>query len=442
MLFGLAVVAATAVPAPATENPAAAPIPASRSRELSAIEVFDLAERARKTGHPDEAIRLYEALTQDRNAEVRAEARFREGMLLASRKRYREAATTLRALLDEKPQAARVRLELARILALMGNDGAARRELRQVQASGLPEEVARAVGQFDTALRSHKRAGLRLELALAPDTNINRATEVRTLDTVIAPFTLSRDARARSGIGIHLSGDGYWKIPVGKGISLVPRINSLATLYGRSEFDDITTTALVGVEVQRTHDRIKPSIGHGWRWYGKRAYTHTDLVTLEWIHILGQRAQLTGSVSAAKNDYQLNDLQDGALYSTSIGVERALSARSGISVTLSATRQTARDPGYATASGGMRVLGWREAGKTTLFASAAVQRTEGDRAIALFGERRREWFASARMGATFRGFSVHGFAPYARVGYERNASSVALYDYRRFTSEFGITSAF
>lgn len=427
--------------APATSPAAssAAPVP---SRKLSAIEVFFVAERAQSAGRNEEAISLYDALTQDRDADVRAEARFRKGMLLASLTHYREAATAFRALLDEKPDAARVRLELAHVLALMGNESGARRELRQVQASGLPEQVARAVGQFDTALRSHKRIGLRLEFALAPDTNINRATEVRTLDTVIAPLTLSRDARAQSGLGVHLSGDGYWKVPVGAGISVVPRVNSLATLYGKSEYNDVTVTILVGLEVQRQHDRFSPSIGHGWRWYGKRSYMHTDVATLDWIHVLSQTAQLNGSVSAATTDYQLNDLQDGALYSVSVGLERALSARSGVSVTLNAARQTARDPGYATASGSVRLHGWREAGHTTLFASAVFQRTEGDAALALFGKRRREWFASARAGATLRTLTVHGFAPYMRIGYERNASSVALYDYRRFTSEFGITSAF
>jgi len=444
MLAGIATAAAPfvlAAIAPPTTPPVRSDVPA-QSRQLSAIEVFAVAERAQSAGKTEEAMRLYDALTQDRNADVRAEARFRNGVLLATLKRYREAATAFRTLLDEQPEAARVRLELARVLALMGDEGGARRELRQAQATGLPDDVARAVGQFDAALRSQKRAGLRLELALAPDTNINRATEVRTLDTVIAPLTLSGDARAQSGLGVHLSGEAYRKFPVCAQISVVPRIDSSATLYGKSDFNDITMTALVGLEVQREKDRFRPSIGHGWRWYGKRSYMHTDVATLEWIHVLGKRAQLNGSVSAATTDYQLNDLQDGGLYSISLGVERALSARSGVGVMLTATRQSARDPGYATASGGVRLLGWREAGPTTLFASAALQRTEGVAALALFGERRREWFASARAGATFRAMSVQGFAPYARIGYERNVSSVPLYDYRRFTSEFGIARAF
>ncbi len=430
------------------QNSAVAPDNASAAsglrapRELSAIEVFDLAEKAKAAGQPDDALRFYDALTQDRDGDIRAEARFRKGMLLAEQGRYREAAQAFRALLDEKPDAARVRLELARLLALLGEESGARRELRQAQAADLPEPVAQMVGQFDASLRSRKSAGLTLELGLAPDTNINRATEVRTLNTVIAPLTLSRDARAQSGVGFHWSGQAYAKGALAPGVKLVPRLNGLGTLYRQGQFNDVTVTTLLGLELQGKRDRLNPALGKGWRWYGGSPYMHLDMASVDWIHLVGRRSQMVTSIGASTTDYLLNDLQDGALYSASIGIERALSSRSGISVTISGARQTAQDPGYATVSGGLRLLGWHEAGRTTLFASANLQRTEGDEALALFGDRRREWFSSVRAGATLRQLSVQGFAPYFRLGIERNTSTVALYDYRRFTSEFGITRAF
>lgn len=412
------------------------------TRHLSAIDIFALADRARAEGRIGDAITFYDALSHDQNADIRAEARFRKGMMLADLKRYREAAVAFRRLLDEKPNPARVRLELARVLALMGDESAARRELRQAEAAGLPPEVALAVGQFDQALRSHKRFGGSVEVALAPDSNINRATEARVLDTIIAPLTLSSDARKQSGIGVHVSGQGYAKFSLGSGLSLVPRVSALATLYRKSEFTDISSSALIGLEWQGKQDRITPSIGETRRWYGKKPYDRTDAFSLDWLHALGKRAQLVVSGSASRADYQLNDLQDGSIYALSASLERALSSRAGISVTASGIRQTARDPGYATTSGGLTVVGWREAGRTTLFASGTVQRTEGDAALFLFGDRRREWFFSARAGATFRQVTIHGLAPYVRVSFERNRSSLQLYDYGRVATEFGLTRAF
>lgn len=416
--------------------------PQQQTGALSAADVFVLADRARAEGRVDDAIALYDALTQDENAEVRAEARFRKGMMLAELKRYREAAVAFRSLLDEKPDAARVRLELAWILAALGDEGEARRELRQAQAAGLPAEVASTVGQFDQALRSRKRVGGTVEVALAPDSNVNRATQARTLDTIIAPLTLSQDARQQSGLGVHLAAQAYAKLGIARGLSISPRASSLATIYRKSAFNDVSSTALLGVEWQGSRDRLTPSIGRTWRWYGGKLHVRSDVASLNWLHVLGRRSQLVVTGSASRADYQCNDLQDGAIYDLSVSVERALSSRTGLSVSLSGSRQTARDPGYATASGGTNVLGWHEIGRTTVFASVGLRRTESDAALFLFGDRRREWLLNARAGATFRNLTIGSLAPYIRVSFEENRSSLQLYDYRRVATEFGLTRAF
>src|SRR5262249_27138482 len=140
-----------------------------------------------------DAERIYRALARDPDPDLRAEARFRLGMMLATQHRYRAAAIAFRTLLDEKPGANRVRLELARVLALMGDDDAARRQLRQAQSMGLPPDVAVTVGRFANALRTSRPVGGSIELSLVPDSNINRATKAATVDTVIAPLTLDRD---------------------------------------------------------------------------------------------------------------------------------------------------------------------------------------------------------------------------------------------------------
>ncbi|MDX5982776.1 surface lipoprotein assembly modifier [Sphingomonas echinoides] len=416
--------------------------PTTHLQDLSAIDVFGLADRARAAGRIDDATGFYDALAHDPNADVRAEARFRKGMMLADLRRYREAALAFRAVLDEQPKAARARLELARMLAALGDERAARRELRQAQATGLPGSVAAAVGQFDQILRSHKRFGGSFELALAPDSNVNRATQVRTLDTIIAPLTLSNDARAQSGVGLRLAGQGYARLGLADGLALVPRLSTLANLYRASQFNDISGTALIGFEWQRQKDRFSPSIGRTWRWYGGALYAHTDAVSLDWLHILGRRAQLVVSGSASKATYRRNDLQDGAIGDLNVSIERALSAKAGASIGVSITRQTARDPGYATKAAGVSALGWRELGQTTVFVSGGLRRTEGDAALFLFGDRRREWLMTARAGATFRQLKIGAFSPYIRVSYERNASSLQLYQYARTASEVGITRAF
>lgn len=180
--------------------------PASR---LDAIDVFELAGRAAGAGKVDEALKLYDALSRDPDLEIRSEARFRKGALLAAHRRWREAASAYRRLLDEKPDAARVRLELAAVLARIGDEAGAHRQLRLAQATGLPPDVAEQVSQFSRTLRSPRRFGGSFDVTLAPDTNINRGTQARTLDTVIAPLVLSSDARATSGVGVRIRTSGF-----------------------------------------------------------------------------------------------------------------------------------------------------------------------------------------------------------------------------------------
>lgn len=424
--------------------PALPPVPAqtTEQRQVSAVELFALAAQAEAAGRPGDAETMYRALARDPDAEVRAESRFRLAQLLERMGRKREAATTYRALLDEKPDAARVRLELARLLTQMGDEGAALRELRQAQAGGLPPQVAQIVDQFAAALRSRKPWGASLEVALVPDSNVNRATDAATLDTVLAPLQLSRDAREQSGIGARAAGQLYARVPIAANLSLVPRVSGQGDFYRQSRFDDVSAAALIGLEWSLGRDRLRPSAGGTQRWYGGSPYARTATAAIDWQHPLGTRAQLTTSATIADTQYRGNALQNGLLLNGAVAYERAFSPRAGGSITLSATRQNARDPGYATASGAVSLLGWHEFGRTTVYATAGVRRLEGDARLFLFPERRKDWNLSLGAGATFRRLQLHGFAPVVRLDWERNQSTVGIYDFTRKAATIGLTRAF
>lgn len=440
---GIVLIAGAALAAaPAYAQQASADAPPTKADQLAAPDLLALADRARATGRNDEAATLYDALAHDANPDVRAEARFRKAMMLADLRRYAEAAVALRALLDEQPGAVRARLELARMLAARGDEAGARRALRQAQASGLPDDVAITVDQFARALRSARPFGASIEFAAAPDSNINRATQARTLDTVIAPLTLSKDARAQSGLGVKLSGQAFARINIAGGLAVLPRIAGVGTFYREGTFNDMSGSALLGLEWRRGRDRISPSLGETWRWYGGRPYARTAAAALDWLHPLTRQSQLLLHGGVSRATYLRNGLQDGTIYDASVSYERALGARQGAGLTLSGYRQTARDPGYATWSGGGSILVWRDLGKATLVASTSLYRLEGDARLFLFPEPRREWLLRSSLSGTFRHLTLAGFAPNIRLVLERNWSTVGIYDYRRVAVEFGVTRAF
>lgn len=415
---------------------------AQQRAQLTAEQMFMLADAARDRGDVGIAETAYRALAGDPDPQIRAEARFRLGMMVGSLGRHAEAAMLFRRILDEQPGAQRVRLELARVLEALGDETGARRALREAQAGGLPPDVARLVDRYSAALRSRKPLGASLELAVAPDSNINRSTRATTLGTVLGDFTLDENARQTSGIGVSARGQAYARHDIGPGIALLGQIGAAADLYRHSAFNDVRLSATIGPELRIGSDRLATEIGMSWRWFGGEPYSTAPTAGVNFFHPLDRRSQLRLTASASFIDNKRNRLQDGQGYTASLSYERALSSRAGIAVSIAADRQNLRDPGYATTGAQIALVGYREIGATTLIGTVSYGRLEADARQFLFSRRRGDDLYRASIGATFRQLSIGAFAPLFRVIAERNRSTVELFDYRRLRVEMGIVRAF
>ncbi len=409
---------------------------------VSAAELFVLAGQASEGRRFAEAERIYEALEHDPSLEIRTEARFRRGLMLAANGRPGAAVASLRRLLAEKPDAARVRLELARILASMDDEDGARREIRRAQASGLPPDVALVVDQFAAALRSDRRYGGSVSVAVAPDSNINRATRARTLDTVFAPLTLDREAQGRSGLGGRASGQAYARWRLSPTVAVLAQVGADASLYRARQFDDVALTASVGPQIKVGADRWRPALGVTRRYYGGDLYSRTGFVSANWLHPLDRRSQLTLDVTVSRNRYGPNPLLDGGAAYARATIERSLGARAGGSLSLQVNRQTARDRGYATGGGGASLFGWRDVARSTVFGSLAASALGADATLFPFTQRRRDRLYRAEGGVILRRYAIRSFSPVVRLVQERNRSTVGLYDFRRTSIELGFDRAF
>lgn len=410
---------------------------------LNAAQLFVAAERLLAEGQAADAARLLEALAGDLDLRIRNEARFRLARLREKEGRRTDAAVLLRRILDEEPGAARVRLELARLLVLAGDEQGARQQLRQAQSAGLPADLSRVVDQFRTALRSRAPYGATFEIALAPDSNVNRATARQMLDAGPFPLELSEDARERSGIGIAMNGQAFARLPIATNLQILPRLGGTARLYRESRFNDVGIDAKVGIErSDATFGRLTLSGGQEWRWFGGTPYNRSLIVALDWLRPTSRSAQFTFGATAARQRYNTSRAQDGSLYQLSGGYETAVTQRSGLSFSISGARQGAIDRGYANWSAGVTALGYLELGRATIFATTTARRLEADAPFFLFNAVRREWFARGVIGATLRQATVKGFAPVVRLVVERNLSTVGLFAYRRVAAEIGVSRAF
>lgn len=409
---------------------------------LSVPQTFRLAELIAAKGDFEGARKIYEALERNRDSDVRAEARFRDAKLLIEMKQTSAAAVRLRQILDEKPGATGVRLQLATLLDQLGDKEGAWRQIRAAQAAGLPPAVARLVDRYSEALRAQRAFGASFEVALAPDSNINRATRSDTLGTVLGDFEIDKDGKARSGTGLSLNGQLFRRLPLGSSADLLFRVSGFGNLYRQTQFNDIAADVAAGPELSLGRDRLQLEVGATQRWFGQKPFLRSARVGGTFAHQLGIRTLVRVTGSAAIVDNQMNDLQDGKVFSGQVGLERALSPTTGVAASFALDRQSLRDPGYSTMGWRAGLTAWRDMGRLTLTAGAEFGHLHADERLTLFPDRRADQFTRLSIGATFRQLQFGGFAPVARLSIERNRSSIAFYDYRRTRTEVGFVHAF
>ena len=410
--------------------------------QVTAAQLFRIAEAASAKGDQATAERAYDALIGDPSQNVRLEARFRLAMMERKRGNVTKAASMLREIIDHRPDAVPVRLELASLLDKMGDKDGAWRQVRAAQAAGLPPSVARIVDRYSEALRAQRPFGASLEIALAPDSNINRATRSDTLGTVLGDFEIADEGKAKSGTGLSLHAQSYRRLPLGVDHALLVRLSGFADLYRRKEFNDIAADIAVGPELNLGRNRLQIELGATQRWYGQKPFIRSVRAAATLSHPMGSRTLLRLSGSGALIDNRINDLQDGTSFSGQVGIERALTPTTGLAASVGIDRQSLKDPGYSTTGWRGGLTAWRDLGRMTLTLGAEVGRLHADERLVLFPQKRSDHFSRLTIGATFRQLQFRGFAPVARFSIERNRSTVEFYDYRRTRTELGIVRAF
>lgn len=427
-------------------NPvAAAPVAACVAEDgcvtTGAAQLFALADKLFAAGDAAGAANILVALTQDKHSELRSEARFRLAAVREKMGDLAGAAKALRDLLAEQPGANPARLELARILSLMGEAKSAQAELAAAERAGLPAEVEQTVRRFSNSLAPPRRRGISLEFASGPDSNVNRATGSQYLDTIIAPFVLDADARRRSGVGFSASGQAWMRNGVGA-IKWLSQASLRADLFDKARFNDIQAGIDSGPQFNGRLGLIRPALLVERRWYGGRGYASGWGASLGWQVLLGDKIQAGFGAARVRQRVDRNRFQDGWRSNVNLTLSRAL----GKSTTARATvRWGALDAKVKPESlrqwGGDMLIANRFAGFTA-FVEAGYTHTRGLAPLFLFGKERRDRRIDLSAGIILSKLRLGGFSPLLRITHTDSKAAIQLYDYQRTRLDIGFTQSF
>ena len=353
-----------------------------------------------------------------------------------------EAVRALRAILLDRPDLVRVRLELARAFFLKGEDDLSARHFERVLAGAPPAALAANVNRFLAAIRARRRFSMYAGASIAPDSNIGAVSESEIIYIRGLPFRRDGDTGATSGIGVVVWGGGEYQYPLNDRWRLRAGADGARREYAGRGFDQTFAALHLGprwlldprteLSLLATADR---------QWLGGAPYHDGVGARLE------ARARARARVFTARaraawrtRDFRApNEALTGPVASFSAGGTRVVSP----------TVVVAADAGYEGAR--PRAERWRNAARwvrADLSVALPWGFTAGAGGEFRWTRYRGNWFPFTRDGSARRDrtrilrvsvfnrrLTLFGFSPGLLLVNETRKSNAQLYDYRRNRAE-------
>ena len=434
LCLGLTVPAAAQDATPATPQSSAPECIAGICQiKLTPQQLLARAETLVRERRFAEAEPLIAALEQA--PEMKLQSRFLAGYAASEQGDYKRASNVFKAILTDDPKQTRVRLELARAMLGLGQTASADRQFRIAQQDGdLPPNLARIIRGARDVIRSQRAWRLDVDFGIAPDSNINGATSVDTVNVqlgdVTLPVSLNEDAQARSGTGQVASLSGGVRLPMSPTTAMLVDFYGNANNYSGVTYDDFMVQLAAGPELRLSQKAsISGQLVGAQRWYGGKSVSHQLGGKIGGQVSLSDRAragvQLDARHTTALFDSNYSGWQLG-LYGN---VERALSKTMVGSAGLFVRRDALRSPTYSNTELGAS-LG--VAGELPLGISyglnGTLSRALYDAPMGIFSnDPRRDWRLGTSLTVGNRKIRVLGFSPTVQLSYARTDSTLPFF---------------
>ena len=365
-----------------------------------------------------------------------------------------EAIAAFRAMLLNRPDLVRVRLELARAFLLRGRDGLARRHFEAALAGGVPPTVAANIHRFLAIMQARKRWTGYFGAAIAPDSNLNAASEseIIYIDTAFGrlPFTRQGDFGAESGFGLSVWGGGEYqqRQPGNERLKLRLGADTAMREYPGGDFDQFFLASHVGPLWQlgpRTELSLLATAQR--QWLGSHPYVDEFGARLELDHQLTPGIWARGTAAYRQRDHLSRDFLDGPVVDFSAAFAWTPAPVLRVHMTVGYTRDHAASEPWRSLSRWVRVgtslalpLGF------TLGTSLQAQRVYYDGAgqahLTLRGRPRRDRIRSFSVSVLNRAFILFRFSPQLALIHETRLTNAQAQDYDRTRAELRFVRQF
>ena len=350
------------------------------------------------------------------------------------------AAERFEEILAQRPGLTRVRLELAQAYYLAGRDDKAKYHFNTSLADELPSSAEAVVESFLRRIDARTRWSVSLSASILPETRRSDREEVLIGGV---PFRLDEDARASSGIGGLFSTGVSYSPTITDDMRGVLAASAAAKVYERSDWNDVTTSADIGLSRLFDNGSVSGGLRLGRRWTGGERYQRNLGPWAQARLRLSSSTHLSLPLSAGYRTHDERPDRDGWRITAAPRLLHVLDSRTSIAVEPTFEMVEAKTDHYGSRLVGLGTTISRsfEGGLSISLSPSAHIRRYAAR-DPLFGTRQvdRNFRLGVRM--LHRSLRYGGFAPYIGYSLEWNRSNISIHDYRIHGVIAGVSRAF
>lgn len=374
----------------------------------------------------------------------RADAKRLRAELLSKVGREREALSLLEGHLADVPDDALARFQLAELHFAAERDGAATLAYRLALAGDLDPVRQQVVGARLALIEDRRRWRISVGFSLAPDSNINGATDAARVDIFGLPFDLDDNARRKSGVVFSGFAAVERRVRLGEAWALRGGVVANILQAPGGDFDDTFASLRAGPECRPEPGMtLALQASANRRWFADRIYETGGGLRLEGELDGGENVRWSGALRADRSDVRPNPARDGWVY----GLELARTRYTGpsalwrLSGTLALRDSVAKAESYRQAQVAVGRLFPLPFASLAYLEPYALRRVY-DGPSAAFGETRKDWEYGATLRLSKRDWVVAGGFPFVAVTASRARSTIALNRFSRERVELGFTREF
>ncbi|MDR1826062.1 MAG: surface lipoprotein assembly modifier [Rickettsiales bacterium] len=241
---------------------------------LSDTESLAVAEMLSKKGDLDSARKIYAAMLESSDRDVRVESVFQLAGVAMAMGDFDTAISYYLAILNRDPGLTRVRLELARAYFMNRDFSEAEFHFLFARADlSLPPEVAEKIDVFLMLIRQQKNWTFDVGFSIVPDSNINLASGIAE-ECVATPLGyLCRPLEKQaSGVGFRLITEGNYYARFTKRFGLHATAGLSMLDFPSGGFDDYELQFAMGPRYVFDKAEVSLRPNYSSRWYRGRHY--------------------------------------------------------------------------------------------------------------------------------------------------------------------------